>query len=69
MKRFLSILIIIGVLSFAGILFAEEQHVLAVSPWLVLFGLAISLIGGVLAGMIPAWRAAKLQPAEALRRF
>ena len=50
-------------------LITTQNLVLAVSPWLVLLGLAISLIGGALAGMIPAWRAAKLQPAEALRRF
>jgi putative ABC transport system permease protein len=50
-------------------LITTQNLVLAVSPWLVLLGLAISLIGGVMAGMIPAWRAAKLQPAEALRRF
>ncbi len=32
-------------------------------------GLAISLICAVLAGIFPAWAAAKLQPADALRRF
>jgi len=50
-------------------LITKQNLVLAISPWLVLLGLATSLIGGVLSGMIPAWRAAKLQPAEALRRF
>lgn len=31
-------------------------------------GMALALIGGVIAGILPAWRASKLQPAEALRR-
>ena len=48
---------------------SSQNLVLAVSPLLVLIGLIISLGGGILAGTIPAWRAAKLQPAEALRRF
>jgi putative ABC transport system permease protein len=46
-----------------------QNLVLAVSPLLALLGLIISLSSGILAGIIPAWRAAKLQPAEALRRF
>jgi putative ABC transport system permease protein len=46
-----------------------ENLVLAVSPLLVLLGVLLAVSGGALAGVIPAWRAAKLQPAEALRRF
>jgi putative ABC transport system permease protein len=46
-----------------------QNLVLAVSPFLVLLGIFLSISGGALAGVIPAWRAAKLQPAEALRRF
>jgi putative ABC transport system permease protein len=46
-----------------------QNLVLAISPLLVILGLTISLSGGIIAGVFPAWRAAKLQPAEALRRF
>jgi putative ABC transport system permease protein len=50
-------------------LFSTQNLVLAVSPFVVLLGLVLSLSGGILAGTLPAWHAAKLQPAEALRRF
>jgi putative ABC transport system permease protein len=50
-------------------LVSMQNLVLAISPLLVLLGLTISLSGGIIAGVFPAWRAAKLQPAEALRRF
>jgi putative ABC transport system permease protein len=46
-----------------------QNLVLVISPLIVILGLTISLSGGVTAGVFPAWRAAKLQPAEALRRF
>jgi putative ABC transport system permease protein len=42
---------------------------LVVSPWLVLLGLIVSISGGTVAGIVSAWHAARLQPAEALRRF
>jgi putative ABC transport system permease protein len=38
-----------------------------VRPTLVFAGLFISVITGVLAGVVPAWRASKLPPVEALR--
>jgi len=46
-----------------------QNLVIGVSPTLLLVGLGSSIIGGIIAGTIPAWWAAKLQPAEALRRF
>jgi putative ABC transport system permease protein len=46
-----------------------QNLVLTISPFPALTALLLSISGGALAGLIPAWRAAKLQPAEALRRF
>lgn len=50
-------------------LLPTQNLVLAVSPLIVILGLTTSLSGGIVAGVFPAWRAAKLRPAEALRRF
>jgi len=41
----------------------------SVSPGLILFGLAFSLLVGCLSGFFPARQAAKLKPVEALRRY
>jgi len=41
----------------------------SVSPGLILFGLAFSLLVGCFAGFLPARQAAKLKPVEALRRY
>jgi putative ABC transport system permease protein len=38
-----------------------------VRPMLIVAGLAISVVTGVLAGVVPAWRASRLPPVEALR--
>jgi putative ABC transport system permease protein len=39
------------------------------SPWIVIFGLSFSFFVGCLAGILPARRAAKLRPIDALRRY
>lgn len=39
------------------------------SPWIVLFGLTFSFVVGCAAGILPARRAAKLRPIEALRKY
>lgn len=41
----------------------------AFSPLLALAGLALALAGGLVAGLLPAWRAASRSPADALRRI
>jgi putative ABC transport system permease protein len=40
---------------------------LHVEPWSIVLGLALSLATGVVFGLFPAWRAARLDPVEALR--
>ncbi len=50
-------------------LLSTQNLVLAVSPFVGLLGLTLSVGGGILAGAFPAWHAAKMQPAEALRCF
>ncbi|GAI40452.1 unnamed protein product, partial [marine sediment metagenome] len=42
---------------------------ISVSPGLVLFGLAFSLLTGCISGFLPARGAARLKPVEALRRY
>ena len=60
--------LIVLVIPLFGLL-SVQNLVLSVSPLILAVGLITSLSGGILAGILPAWRAAKLQPAEALRHF
>jgi putative ABC transport system permease protein len=48
-------------------LISLQNLMLSVSPTIVLGGFLVALFGGVFAGIFPSWRAAKLQPTEALR--
>jgi putative ABC transport system permease protein len=50
-------------------LISAESLILTLSPSVIITGLIAALIGGIVAGTFPALRAAKLQPAEALRHF
>jgi putative ABC transport system permease protein len=61
---------IIGVLvgaAIAKIIAVVSPMPTLVRPSLVITALTISVITGVLAGVVPAWRASKLPPVEALR--
>ena len=61
---------IIGVLLGAAIakaISAFSPMPTRVTPSLVLTALAISIVTGVVAGVVPAWRASKLPPVESLR--
>ncbi len=48
----------------SGAMFYLEAHV---SPFLVVFGLAFSILIGCLSGLLPARQAAKMEPVDALR--
>lgn len=50
-------------------LLSVENFTLSVSPLAIFIGLAATLFGAVLAGTLPALKAARLEPAESLRRF
>jgi putative ABC transport system permease protein len=40
---------------------------LTMPPWLIGFGIALSVVTGTLGGLYPAWRAARLAPMDAIR--
>ena len=60
--------VLVYVLPELGLVTAQNL-VLYISPYLALLGLIVSLSGGILAGLVPAWHASRLQSAEALRHF
>lgn len=60
---------LIGVVLSYGTALAIDRLLMpaSVSPAIVLIALCVSLVTGVLAGLVPAWRASRLHPIEALR--
>jgi putative ABC transport system permease protein len=40
----------------------------AITPEILLFAVGLATLVGILGGLIPAWRASRLAPVEALRR-
>ena len=63
----ISVILIIFVRLFA--LKSQFGSVVERTKEIGILGVFLSVSGGIIAGIVPAWRAAKLQPAEALRRF
>ena len=49
--------------------FSQVAFALAVTPRLLLMGLVATLVMGLIGGMFPAWRAARLPVATALREL
>ena len=59
--------IVVAYALFAGVRLQMPNFPVEFSAWLVLLGLAISVVAGVLSGFIPAWGASRLDPVVALR--
>jgi putative ABC transport system permease protein len=50
-------------------LVSPQNLILSISPVVAIIGVAVSIAAGTIASVIPAWRASRLSPADALRRF
>jgi putative ABC transport system permease protein len=58
----------IGLAIAGGLTFVVEKVLpTAMSPALVAVAVVVSLVTGVVSGFLPAWRAARMDPVEALR--
>ncbi|MEU6858527.1 ABC transporter permease [Glycomyces sp. NPDC046736] len=57
----------LGVFGVVGVAFAKQWTAI-MDAWLMLAAPGVGLAVGVLAGLWPAWRASRIQPADALRR-
>ncbi|MET9292479.1 ABC transporter permease [Streptomyces sp. NPDC003077] len=57
----------LGVVTVVGVVLARDWTPV-IDPVTVIAAPAIGLLTGVLAGLYPAWRASRIEPAEALRR-
>ncbi len=55
------------VLAWAAAAGASSILPMSISPMVVSLALGVSLVTGIIAGFFPAWRAAKMDPVEALR--
>jgi putative ABC transport system permease protein len=56
-----------GVVISTGTNTAATTAAVAVTPELIMIGLAVSVVLGAIGSLYPAWRAAKIRPAEAMR--